>query len=183
MNKSEQSKAVEELYILYEQPMYRIAYAILHNPEQAEDAVQDAFVAVLKSQADLHNPRSPEVKHYMVQAIRSAAINRYRQNSTDAGRLAALDSMEIDIPDSKNDVEERMVRIEQREIVSSILSGLTASEREILRLRCVEELSFKEIGQRLSLSEATVRKRFERARKSARKQKGAIIYGKEIFTP
>ena len=34
---------LKELYELYEQPMYRIAYAFLHNKEMAEDAVSDAF--------------------------------------------------------------------------------------------------------------------------------------------
>ena len=39
----ERQEKLQRLYQLYEQPMYRIAYAILHHVEQSEDAVSDAF--------------------------------------------------------------------------------------------------------------------------------------------
>ena len=40
-------KKIEQLYTIYEQPMYRIAYAILKNEWQAEDAVSDSFEKLL----------------------------------------------------------------------------------------------------------------------------------------
>ncbi len=179
---SERSELIEQLYILYEQPMYRIAYAILHNVEQSEDAVHDAFVAVIKSGADFDRADSEETKHYMIRTVRNTAINRYRKNAADVLRLTSIDDSASELPDSRDDITIRMRHIEQKEIADSIMSGLTEQECEILRLRCEEELSYKEIGKRLSLSEAAVRKRFERARKSARNGKGAMLYGKEVFT-
>ena len=181
-NTNEHSKIIEELYKTYEQPMYRIAYAILKNVQQAEDAVHDAFLAVLKSDANIGNVHSNETKHYMVQVIRNTAINRYRKNSSEAERYTVLDDTASQIPDRNNSVEKRMKQMEQREIADTILNGLSESDREILCMRCEEELSFREIAERLSLSEATVRKRYERAKKAARKQKGEHLYGKEIFT-
>ena len=181
-NTNEHSKMIEELYKTYEQPMYRIAYAILKNVQQAEDAVHDAFLAVLKSDANIGNVHSNETKHYMVQVIRNTAINRYRKNSSEAERYTVLDDTASQIPDRNNSVEKRMKQMEQREIADTILNGLSESDREILCMRCEEELSFREIAERLSLSEATVRKRYERAKKAARKQKGAHLYEKEIFT-
>ena len=43
---SQQKEKLHQLYALYEQPLYRIAYAILHQTEQAEDAVSDAFLHI-----------------------------------------------------------------------------------------------------------------------------------------
>lgn len=179
---NEHSKMIEELYKAYEQPMYRIAYAILKNVQQAEDAVHDAFLSVLKSDVSIADVHSSQTKHYMVQVIRHTAINRYRRNSSDAERFTALDDTASQIPDRNDLVEQRMKQMEQREIAEEIMGGLSDSEREILYLRCEEELSYSEIAERLSLSEPAVRKRFERARKAAQKQKGAHLYGKEIFT-
>ncbi len=181
-NTNEQNRMIEELYKAYEQPMYRIAYAILKDVQQAEDAVHDAFLAVLKSDVSIADVHSSQTKHYMVQVIRHTAINRYRKNASDAERYTVLDDTASQIPDRNNLVEKRMKQVEQREIADTILNGLSESEREILHLRCEEELSYSEIAERLSLSEPTVRKRFERARKAAQKQKGAHLYGKEIFT-
>lgn len=44
MAANKDQEKLDQLYALYEQPMYRIAYAILHHTEQAEDAVSDAFL-------------------------------------------------------------------------------------------------------------------------------------------
>lgn len=177
MNSESSQFKIQRLYELYEQPMYRIAYAVLHNVQQAEDAVHDAFVAVMKSKAEIGEPESAETKHFMVRTIRNTAINRYRKNARDSEYFTELDDTAAQIPDSKNEVEDCIRHMEQSETVEEILSELSTSEREILLLRCQEELSFKEIANRLSLSEQAVRKRYERARKAAQKQKGACVYG------
>ena len=44
----EDSQKLHSLYELYEQPMYRIAFAVLHSSSLAEDAVSDAFVTVIR---------------------------------------------------------------------------------------------------------------------------------------
>lgn len=176
------SRKIEELYELYEQPMYRIAYSILHQVQQAEDAVHDAFVAIMQSKAVIKDVESVETKHFVIQTIKNTAINRYRKNMKDSKYFTELDDKASQIPDGKNEVEEQIEQIEYAEEVNSLLSGLSESEREILLLRCFDELSFKEISQRLNLSEAAVRKRYERARKAAKQQKGVMNYGKESFT-
>ena len=182
MSKEENRRKIEHLYELYEQPMYRIAYAILHHVQQAEDATHDAFVKIIGSLSQIDEVSSPETKHFIVQIIRNTAINQYRRNAADAQHFTELDDTAAQIPDENNEVQQRLRHMEQAEEVQEILDGLSTSEREILQLRCEEELSFKEIANRLSLSEDAVRKRFERAKKAARKQKGESYYGKELFT-
>ena len=178
----EMSRKVEELYEVYEQPMYRLAYGILHHVQQAEDAVHDAFVAIMKSKAEIGDARSPETKKFVVQTIKNTAINRDRKNARDSEYYAELDERAEHIPDSHNDVEQSIKQMEQSETVRDLLSGLSESDREILMLRCCDELSFTEIAERLSLKEPTVRKRYERARKAAGKQKGSCNYAKKLFT-
>ena len=182
VSKEENRRKIERLYELYEQPMYRIAYAILHHVQQAEDAVSDAFVKIIRNLSQIDAADSAETKRFIVQIIRNTAINQYRKNAADAQRFTELDDTAAQIPDENNEVQQRMIHMEQKEAVQEILDGLSTSEREILWLRCEEELSFKEIASRLSLSEAAVRKRFERAKKAAQKQKGESYYGKELFT-
>lgn len=47
MEKHEFKILLETMYELYEQGMYRVAYGVLHNREQAEGAVQDSFEKLL----------------------------------------------------------------------------------------------------------------------------------------
>lgn len=57
-HKEKEQEKLKLLYDIYEQPMYRIAYAILHHTEQAEDAVSDAFLRILKNLKKIGDVRS-----------------------------------------------------------------------------------------------------------------------------
>lgn len=46
---------MEELYELYEQKVYYVAYSILNNIQQAEDAVQETFITLYKNLENLHS--------------------------------------------------------------------------------------------------------------------------------
>ena len=81
---SQQKEKLHQLYALYEQPLYRIAYAILHQTEQAEDAVSDAFLKIIPHLDQIESPDSPKTKAFLIQVIRNTAINQYRKNAKDA---------------------------------------------------------------------------------------------------
>ena len=57
--------------------------------------------------------------------------------------------------------------------MNEILGVLSETDRKIVTLRCIEELSWKEVADKLSLTEANVRKRFERTKKRL-KSRGEI---------
>lgn len=54
---------LETMYELYEQGMYRVAYGVLHNKEQAEDAVQDSFEKLLEYLPEIDAPDSPKTQN------------------------------------------------------------------------------------------------------------------------
>ena len=53
------SLKLQRLYELYEQPMYRIAFAVLRSSGLAEDAVSDAFVRIIKKLDRIGEADSP----------------------------------------------------------------------------------------------------------------------------
>ena len=73
------SEKLKILYELYEQPMYRIAFAVLHSSPLAEDAVSDAFVTVIRHLNKFKEPDSDKAKAYIIKIIKSSAINIYRK--------------------------------------------------------------------------------------------------------
>jgi RNA polymerase sigma-70 factor (ECF subfamily) len=177
----ENQEKLQQLYQQYEQPMYRIAYAILHNTEQAEDAVSDSFLKVIRHIDKIAEVESPKTKQFMIQIVRNTAINQYRKNAKEAKRLVGIAEDVLQIPSETNEVEQFLSDIEQKETAEQFLEGLSETDREILRLRCEVELPFREIAQQLSMKECTVRKRFERAKKTIWKQKGGKAHEKKFF--
>ena len=57
---AKQKEKLHQLYALYEQPLYRIAYAILHQTEQAEDAVSDAFLKIIPTKSNHQTAPKPK---------------------------------------------------------------------------------------------------------------------------
>lgn len=167
-----QKQKLRQLYELYEQPMYRIAWAVLHQREQAEDAVSDAFLNLMQHLDKIDLPESEETKRYVVKTIRHTAINQYRKNKREAARFTAWDETVMEMPDNSESAEAAYAQVEQMESIAQMLHELNEKEQKILFLRCQEELSFREIAQALKIKENTARKRFERARKAICKLKG-----------
>ena len=167
-HKEKEQEKLKLLYDIYEQPMYRIAYAILHHTEQAEDAVSDAFLRILKNLKKIGDVHSEKT---IISIIRSTAINQYRQNQRDSERYTVWDDRILQVPNQKDDMEQLLANIAQEESIAEMLEPLNDLDRQIVLMRCEEELSFREIAERLSMKEAAARKRFERARKAIQQKK------------
>ena len=69
----------EIIYEKYRDYMYRVAFAILNNQEDAEDAVHYAFVKIAKNIKKIGEPECLKTKGYAVTIVRNAAIDIYRK--------------------------------------------------------------------------------------------------------
>lgn len=162
-------KKLEELYRLYEKPMYHIALAILKDHYQAEDAVSDAFGRLLTKLDRIGVPDSVQTKAYIIKIIRSTAINIYRKNANNAD---SLDEFEEFAADSGSYAP--FAEFENKELADKILSDMDEEDAKIVILRGREGLPYREIADIMSMNEGAVRKRFERAKKSV-----LLKFGKE----
>ncbi len=161
----EDSCKLSTLYNIYEQPMYRIAYAVLRDEGLAEDAVSDAFIRILGKLHKFDDCRSAKTRSYIVKVIKSTSINIYRKNKR---RFTE----EVPIDDAMQIVDVR-INTENRNHVDNIINSLEEPDRSIVIMRCIKDMSWREVAEKLSLTESNVRKRFERTKKRL-KTKGEI---------
>lgn len=157
---SSAAEKAAELYRLYEKPMYHIAFAVLKDHHQAEDAVSDSFCRLISHIDKLSEPESPETRQYVIKTVKNAAISRYRKIKREG--LSELDEAISDKGGTLSEISSG----ETRELLDNELCKLSPEDREIVRLRGETGASYKEIAGKLSISEAAARKRFERARKT-----------------
>jgi len=169
-----QNNMLEQLYDAYEYKMYGIAYSILNNEGQAEDAVQDAFLKLIPHLGDINSVASVETKRLITYTIKNISIDIYRRNMKES----KLFTKGVDEPViSENHVK----TIEDREIIVQLLSSLPSKYREIIRYRCYYELSYKEISLLLDISEKAAAKRYERGRKLLKELMEKEMMGDELY--
>lgn len=156
---------VSWLYELYEKKMYIVAYSILKNQWQAEDAVSEAFVKIIRHRDMFSDPESDETKRYIIRLIQNTAIDIYRKNQRDSERLQVLDGLgEQASGQPFLDTDMVVMEMHDRQRVKELLGCLPDRLRQVMLLRCVKELSVKECAAVLQIKESAVRKRYERAR-------------------
>lgn len=169
-----QKNKLEQLYDIYENKMYCIAYSILNNVEQAEDAVQDAFVKLIPYLRDINRIESFKTKRLVTYTIKNISIDRYRRNRKE-NEIFTKEVEEKVTCENQNNIPS-VKTVEDRHMISQILSSLPQKYREIIQYRCFYDLSYKEIASMINISEDVAAKRYERAKKMVKKFIGDDMY-------
>jgi RNA polymerase sigma-70 factor (ECF subfamily) len=169
-----QNNMLAQLYDAYENKMYGIAYSILNNVEQAEDAVQDAIIKLIPHLSTIQRVESLKTKRLVVYTIKNIAIDLYRRNRKETQLFTKEVEEKVT---SENQKEVPSVKsIEDRHMITQLLSKLPEKYREIIQYRCFYELSYREISSLLNISEDVAAKRYERARKMVKEMIGDEVY-------
>jgi RNA polymerase sigma factor (sigma-70 family) len=150
--------SVEELYRRHAAAAWGVANSVLRNPDDAADAVADAFTNVLRKA-----PSPAEFRPYLLAAARNAAIDIRRR----ARRSEPEDA--VDRPDHREPVD-RLVAQEDREAVAEAFARLPERWRSALWLIDVEQLSTEEAGTVLGVSANNAAQLATRARGRLREE-------------
>jgi len=152
----------ERLYHKYNRIMYKVAMDILHNHELAEDALSTAFLNISKSFSDISSFPSAKIKNYCVIVIRNAATDILRKEKR---FITDYEAEYTEIADVEN-----IETISDYNLLKKAISSLSDKDQEILYLRCVMNMSFREIGNILNIKEGTARQRMSEARNNLMKK-------------
>lgn len=153
--------ALTALVDQYSATLYRVAFSVLRSPADAEDAVQEAFLRVLR-----HRHMLPEVRDHRVWLIRivwNVVLDRKRRAKTrpetdDVAELARV------LPSNGLSAEQIAAAAQHHAQVLACVEKLPAKERQVLLLSAFEELTSVEIASVLGITESSVRSRLFRAR-------------------
>jgi len=153
--------AISALVDQYAAALYRVAYSVLRNPSDAEDAVQEAFLRVLRHRETLSEVRDHRV--WLIRIVWNIVLDRKRRAKTrpetdDVAELARV------LPSKGLSQEEIAAAAQHHGRVLACVERLPSKEREVLLLSAFDELSSVEIAGVLDITESSVRSRLFRAR-------------------
>lgn len=142
----------EQLYIQYKSLMHYTANQILRNDQDAEDAVHEAFVALIENIQNISEIKCHKTKAYIVTIVANKAIDLYRrkQRHPTGELLEELQGVTVTY-----DGEDGLARC---------ILNLPARYREVILLRYDQGYRNGEIAKLLGISEPAVRKLVQRAK-------------------
>jgi RNA polymerase sigma-70 factor (ECF subfamily) len=146
--------------------VYRIAYSVLRNASEAEDAVQETFLRVLRHGKTIGGKKIEKVrdpKAWLAQITWRVAVERRKRGTKDSARTQGAPPQES-LPSGAPGVDRTLLEKERTEALQRFIAALPNALRDPLVLATLEELSPREVGAMLGISEAAVRSRSFRAR-------------------
>ena len=146
--------------------VFRVAFAVLLNSHDAEDAVQETFLKLYRNRGWQHldNERA-----FLARAAWRIAVDR-RPRSLQPTVTAAED----DPPSPQPGPERTVLLANQEAMVHSMIDALPEELRVPLVLSAFDELNSREIGGILGVAEGTVRTRLQRARQVLRQKLASL---------
>jgi len=165
--------AFETLVGRYERKIFRLTQNITQNREDAEDAMQEAF---LKAFEHLDNFQgNSRFYTWLVRIAVNQALMKLRKRrpnvvSLDQELDTGEDMMPRDVEDWGPSPEERYGQTELGDILGKVISELDPQFRIVFQLRDIEELSTEETAEALGLSVPAVKSRLLRARLKLRER-------------
>jgi RNA polymerase sigma-70 factor (ECF subfamily) len=165
--------AFEELVNRYEAKIFRLTMNITRNREDAEDAMQDAFLKSYAHLKDFHE--DSRFYTWLVRIAANEALMRLRkrrpnQFSLDEPIEGDDGLMPRELEDWGPSPEQRFAQTEMREILSDVIDNLEPDFRVVFVLRDIEELSTEDTAKTLGISVPAVKSRLLRARLKLRQR-------------
>ena len=138
--KTNRKLGIEELYKNYSKLVFGVIYSILKNTDETEDLLQNVFIKIFK----LDNEKLPTKSHlsWLYSVAKNETINYIKKNSKEKN----FENL-YEISDNDTEIE----KVLDKEYFNNLIKNLPQKQQEILSLKIVSNLSFKEIANILNM--------------------------------
>jgi RNA polymerase sigma-70 factor (ECF subfamily) len=158
----DKAQTIAQLVADYSTALYRVAFSVTRNAAEAEDAVQETFLRVLR-----HEARLGEIRDYRVWLVRivwNIVLDRKRRAKTRPEGEDIADHARL-LTTGERGADATVISSQEHARILALVDRLPAREREALLLSAVEELTTAEIAAALGTTESSIRSRIFRARR------------------
>jgi RNA polymerase sigma-70 factor (ECF subfamily) len=159
-----QSADLESCVRQHARLVFKVAYGVLRNSHDAEDVVQETFLRAHRSGIE----SVQDLPSWLATVAFRLAIDRKRKP-----QALGIDPGELEIASGDPDAERMAIRSQQVERLQRLIASLPEDLRYPLVLSALEELTSRQIGDMLGISESSVRGRIMRARQILRERLAA----------
>jgi RNA polymerase sigma-70 factor, ECF subfamily len=157
--------------------MFQVAFGLLRNRQDAEDAVQEAFLKLYRGEAWL---RMENEKGFLARTVWRVALDhlpKAAERMVDVAEMqlaangaSGLTSWANRTSRASRSPEQSAVEEDERAVLRRLIDGLPEDLRRPLVLSSMEEMTSREVAEVMGIPEGTVRTRVMRARAELRRR-------------
>ena len=151
-------EAFSDLFVRFSAGVHRIVQAVVRDPAQSDEVVQEVFLTIWR-EAGRFDPERSSVAGYVTMLARAKAIDRVRSSQAARVRDERYRIRNIDRHDHYDPVTEITLQREERTHIRMALTGLTRFQREAIELHYLDSRTYVEVGRLLGVPAATVKSR------------------------
>jgi len=156
------SQAFAMLVDMYAKPVYNLCYRMLGNPQDAEDAAQEAFLRAYKN-LERYDP-SRKLITWLLSIAAHYCIDQQRR--VRAPQVSLDEAAPGELRERSAGPEKAYLLQETGDEVQYLLAQIPARDRAAIILYYWYDLSYQEIAKQLKLTESALKARLHRARRS-----------------
>jgi RNA polymerase sigma-70 factor (ECF subfamily) len=171
-----QPRAFEALYERYKDYVYRTAFFVTRNSGDAEEAVQETFLDVLRALPHYRVEGPARFETWLYRVTVNRCRSRMRRKSPPSADWDEIEERLERIPTShpNHDPEGVALRRERAVALWQAVDGLPEAQRVVVLLRYQQGFSYSEIAETLGISEGTVKSRLYYAHRGLKEQLQAV---------
>jgi len=151
-----ESDAFAELYLATYKMIYRFAYRYLRNEQDAQDAVQDTYIIVLRKIRMLKDPQL--FVSWLNQIAFRVCFGIQKKKKEVEGMEGDMAQRASDLISAEGQPEETAIRIGEKDFIIRQILSLPFSESQVLILRYYDEMKIDEIASLLDISRSSVKR-------------------------
>ena len=174
--------AFVDLIRAYHPFVYAIVIAIVNNPQDAEEIVQDTFLNVYRGLAQYEE--RAKFKTWLAEIARNCArswMRKQRLDTVPIDELSPLDQVSKPTSRAQDLPDEQLIHREQRELIRRAIESLSPNEREVAHSYFLEGASYDELTSTHGLSYKAISVRLSRAKQKLAKRLGHLLTGVFVF--
>ena len=156
----------KQRFLPFHPKLYRIAYALLDNKADAEDILQDAYCKLWNKRDELGDIQNPEA--FSITLVKNLCLDFLR--SPKASRRDNEEALETVLLTTDSSPEKELEEKEDIRHIQELIEQLPENQRQVIRLRGIEDCSYEDIEQITGLSSSNIRTLLSRARKLIREK-------------
>lgn len=160
----------KRIFLPCHQQLYRVAFRLTGNREDAEDIVQETFMKIWNSRERLGELDNPAA--FCMATLKNVFVDSVRKNHAEYDSGLSADDVTVA---SDTDIGQQIESRDEVDKVIGLIERLPANQREVMKMRDIADLPFEDIEAATGLSPGNIRTLLSRARKKIKEQYIALL--------